>query len=158
MKTLILYKSRDGSTKEYAQWLHEVVKDSVLKNVDDFNVEELKSYDRIVIGSRTYMNKIGVQDFMKQNWSLMKDKKVYLFSVGMVDPNSAESKQSYERLSPEVKDGLAGYTKLPGRIKIQGLNFFEKLIMRLRGGKEKGKTDRVEKEALRPVLAWMNKM
>jgi len=155
MKTLILYKTRNGSTKQYAQWIKDEVRDADLGNIDNLNVADLQNYDRIVIGSRTYMNKIGVQDFMKKNWHLMEGKSVYLFSVGMVDPNSAESKQSYERLAPEVRDGLAGYTKLPGRIEIKGLNFFEKLIMKLKN--DKGRTDRVDRAELKPVLEWLRK-
>lgn len=158
MKTLILYKTRDGSTKEYAKWIHEEIKESDLKSVDQFDVNKFKNYDRIVIGSRTYMNKIVVQDFLKENWSKLKNKKVFLFSVGMVDPASAESKQSYERLADEVKDGLAGYTKLPGRVRMKGLNFFEKLIMKLRSGNEKGKNDRVNRKKLEPILEWLKKV
>lgn len=158
MKTLILYKTRDGSTKDYAKWIHDEINDSDIFNIDEFQLDQLDQldqYDRIVIGSRTYMNKIGVQDFMKDNWDKMKDKRVYLFSVGMVPADSAESKQSYERLADDVKTGLAGYTKLPGRIEVKGLNFFEKLIMKMRGGQEKGKSNQVDKENIQEILDWL---
>lgn len=158
MKTLVLYKTKAGSTKQYAEWIHEETVNSNLADLDKFNIEEFVKYDIIVIGSRTYMNKIQAQKFLEENWDILKDKKVYLFSVGMTPWKSKESKDTYNLIPENIRNSLAGHVKLPGRIKLETLSFFEKIMVKLRGSNKKDKTDKVDKKNIKPILDYINSL
>ena len=148
MKTIILYQTKTGSTKQYAQWLSERIKNSELLDIHNYRKESVEKYDRVVIGSRTYMGKIQAQDFMEKHWEEIKDKDVHLFAVGIFPQNSPESKASFEQIPQYIRDGLTGYVKLPGKIQLKELNFFDKLIFRLMKIEEQ---DLVDKKNIKQI-------
>lgn len=152
MKTIILYQTKTGSTKQYAQWLSEKINNSDVLDVKDYKKGSVDNYDRVVIGSRTYMGKIQVQDFMEKHWEEIKDQDVHLFAVGIFPQNSPESKESFDQIPQYIRDGLTGYVKLPGKIQLQELNFFDKLIFRLMKIEEQDLVDKKNIEQIEETL------
>ena len=53
MKTIVIYKTKYGSAKTYAQWIGEELS---CKTVDarDITVQELEAYDNIIYGGGLY--------------------------------------------------------------------------------------------------------
>ncbi|MFA6272055.1 MAG: flavodoxin domain-containing protein [Patescibacteria group bacterium] len=151
MNTLILYKSRWGTTKLYAEWIHEAYPESDIANIDDFDPKNLVNYETIVIGGRTYMGRIQIGRFMVGNWNVLKDKTVYLFSVGMIHPDRKESKQSFEMIPEDVRNALAGYSKLPGMIDPKKLNLLQKSLAK----KHNNQPENVNKEAIQPIVDFL---
>lgn len=149
MKKLILVKTKFGSTLKYAEWLNEDIQDSTLIKLEDFDPGEIENYDLIIVCSKTYMGSIKAAKFMQENWGSLSTKKVYLLVVGIIPAESNESKESYNQIPEEIRNSLIGYKKLPGAIKREDLNFFEKIIMYLRKGKD---SDKVKRENLDPVI------
>mgnify|MGYP000923732363 FL=1 len=68
MKTLILYKSKYGSTKQYAEYLNQNIKNSYLVSIDDFKKDCLNEYDNIILGSSTYMGQIQILKELIDMW------------------------------------------------------------------------------------------
>ena len=52
MNILILYKTKYGSSEQYAKWIAEEVKADI-SDVESFDINRLDSYDTIIIGSPT---------------------------------------------------------------------------------------------------------
>ena len=66
MKGIILYKSKYGATKKYADWIAEETgfKSSEITKV---KVSDLMPYDVIVIGGGIYASGIAGLDFLKKH-------------------------------------------------------------------------------------------
>jgi menaquinone-dependent protoporphyrinogen IX oxidase len=154
MNVLIIYKTKYGSTEEYAKYVNSQVPGSDLFSIDDFKIENLKKYNCVVLGSRTYMGNIEGKSFLIENWDVLKSKKVFLFAVGLIDPKSDESKASFERIPEEIRSNIS-YLKVPGRIVKGELNFFERLIANARN---ELLVDKVDMSAIKPLIENLKKL
>ena len=94
-KGIILYQSKYGATKKYAQWLQESTGfDLVETKKADVNV--VKGYDTIILGGGVYASGIAGLSFLKKNYAALKDKKVVVFSVGASPYDEVAFKQAYD--------------------------------------------------------------
>ena len=80
-KGVILYQSKYGATKKYADWLAE---ESGFDCVETKNakVSNLQNYDVIILGGGVYASGILGFSFIKKNYEALKDKKIAVFAVG----------------------------------------------------------------------------
>ncbi len=115
-------------------------------------IEDVNKYYKIVIGSRTYKGKIEAKDFLIKNWDKLKDKPVYLYSVGLESPESEGSKRSYEMIPQEIREGLAGYVKLIGQVDQSKLNIFQKIKLRSIQIETEHQMDR---KSIEPVVSFL---
>ena len=123
---------------------------SDIYNLDEFKIAMADDYDILIFGSATYMGNILAVPFLNRNWESLRDKKVYLFSVGIRPKDSQESLTSYAKLDEPLRGGLLGYAKLQGRLDMSKLNIFEKIIVSML---KETPGDNVSNENLRPILA-----
>ena len=151
MKTLILYKSKYGTTKDYADWIHNKTKDSKIFSTNDFDTKLFENYDTIILGSSTYMGQISARRYLETNWEAIKHKRVFLFAVGLVAPDDEASKKSYEMIPEEIRNNIK-YVKLPGRIDIKKLKFLEKAVMKITG--TKASVDNVDFKKAEPIVEF----
>lgn len=114
MKLLILYTSKTGSTKQYAQWLHEEFSESDLFDLNNFDFEKVKDYDLIIIGSPVLGGMFLSTEVLMKHVEKLKDKKVFLMGVGAVPESEKWSIKSYNRIPKPLRDIFVGYIKLPG--------------------------------------------
>ena len=136
MKTAIVYKSAFGTTRQYAQWLHESIS-SDLYPVNKVNNDILRGHEMVVVCGSTYAGKLVFNGFLKKNMDTLLDKKLVLVAVGMAPPDDKASVESYETI-PEPLRKIAGYYKLQGKM------FQDKNGM-------------VKKENLNPVIQYIEK-
>ena len=83
-KTLILYESRYGSTKEAAKILALILGPARACRVDEFE-ESYKDIDLLVIGTPIYSEQIDpkIVQFIEENSSWLKDKSIVLFCLSL---------------------------------------------------------------------------
>lgn len=86
----IIYKSKYGSTKKYAQWIAEETKADLFE-YSEVEVKKLMQYDTIVYGGGLYANGIAGISIITKNYQVLKDKKIIVFTVGIVSTDSAEA-------------------------------------------------------------------
>lgn len=80
-KGIILYQSKYGATKKYAQWLQEETGFDCIET-KKANTEMLSDYDTIILGGGVYASGIAKLGFLKKNITHLKGKKVAVFAVG----------------------------------------------------------------------------
>jgi menaquinone-dependent protoporphyrinogen IX oxidase len=114
VKTAIVYQTFLGTTRRYAEWLHESVESDIFK-AGQISSEEMSDYDLIVLCSGTYVGWIRIRGYLKKRWEVLQGKKVVLLVVGAVPSDHPDSIKSYEKIPEHIRNGIE-YFKLPGKI------------------------------------------
>ena len=81
MNGIIMYQSRYGSTKKYAEWLSEKTGFDIIRT-KEIKPDMLDKYDIIVLGGGVYASGVLGLSFLKKNISKLKGKKLAVFCVG----------------------------------------------------------------------------
>lgn len=119
MKTLVIYKSKYGSTKQYAQWIAEELG---CEAVDAKSVKpsELEKYDNIVYGGGLYAETINGVSLITKNIDKLRDKRIAVYTTGLTP---TDCRDYYDKLIIErnFKFGV------PQNVKV--FNFVGKMIV-----------------------------
>ena len=78
---VILYQSKYGATKKYAQWLVEETGYDCIET-KAAKIINLKKYDVVILGGGVYASGIAGLGFLKKNISAFTGKKIAVFAVG----------------------------------------------------------------------------
>ena len=78
---IILYQSKYGATKKYADWLVEETGYDCIET-KDAKVANLQNYDVIILGGGVYASGIAGLQFIKKNIGRLGNKKIVVFAVG----------------------------------------------------------------------------
>ena len=79
-KGIILYQSKYGATKKYAQWLQEATGFDCMET-QKADIKKVQEYDTIILGGGVYASGIlGIQ-FLKKNIDSLPGKKIAVFYV-----------------------------------------------------------------------------
>lgn len=97
MNALVIYKSKYGSTKTYAEWIAEAL-ECEYTDAKKIKVEDLGKYDVIIYGGGMYAEVINGVSFITKNISKLKEKKIVIFSTGITPLNCREY---YDKLVTE---------------------------------------------------------
>ena len=89
-KTLIVYKSKYGTTRKYAEWLAEDLSARALE-ARDVRQEDLDGADTLIFGGGLYAGGILVAPFLKKHYDQLRGKRVALFTCGLGDPAVADN-------------------------------------------------------------------
>ena len=90
MKTLILYATKYGATKEIAEKIGSKMDSAVIYDVKQGNIPPLDEFERIIIGSSLYAGSIRkeLKKFVSSNVKTISDKTVGVFLSGMGESES----------------------------------------------------------------------
>ena len=110
MNAIVVYKTKYGSTKTYAEWISEEL-GCEMKDAKDVSVEELENYDTIVYGGGLYAEAINGASLITKNIETLKDKKIAIYSTGITP---LEYREYYDKLVIErnFKNGVPDCVKL----------------------------------------------
>jgi menaquinone-dependent protoporphyrinogen IX oxidase len=133
-KVLIMYYSKYGTTKKYAEWI------ATELNGDIFDIKNVKqnilvNYETIILGSGLYAGNIKGINILLKNYETLKEKKLIIFTCGLADYNKIENintiNKRLEKIIPEnIKNGIKIFY-LRGGINYKKLNFKHKMMMGL---------------------------
>lgn len=90
MKSIVIYSSKYGSTKKYAEWISDELKCD-LSEKGTISVKELDQYDVIVYGGGLYAGGVNGIDIFTKNYDRLKNKKLVLFTCGIADTNKQQN-------------------------------------------------------------------
>ena len=125
MSGIVLYMSKHGSTRQYAEWIGERTGFQVV-DLKKEKAPNLADVDIVVIGSWIFTSKMVAHGWIKKNWKGMREKKMVVFSTSGADPDQELKKKFMEsRLPREISSNVA-YFPLQGRFRKED----QSLIMR----------------------------
>lgn len=80
-KTIVIYQSKYGATKKYAQWLSEKLHADLMP-AKEASIEALKAYERIIFGGGIYATGIAGISFLKKHYPVLRNRVLLIFAVG----------------------------------------------------------------------------
>ena len=104
MKGIILYASKYGATKRYAEWLAEKTGFDCVET-KKAKIEDVKQYDTILLGGGIYASGIAGLSFLRKNIAQLREKKVIVFCDGA---SPYEERAFQQIVAHNLKDSLAG--------------------------------------------------
>lgn len=81
MSIIVLYQSKYGATKKYAEWLSNELNCELIET-KNAKINEIVKYNTIILGGGIYASGIAGLSFIKKNYERLKDKKLVVFAVG----------------------------------------------------------------------------
>ena len=81
-RTVVIYKSKHGSTKQYAEWIGEELDCPVIAE-KDFSKKDFDKYDNVIFGGCVQAGGIMGFDLIKKNMRRLEEKKIVTFAVGL---------------------------------------------------------------------------
>lgn len=82
MNTIVVYKTKYGSAKIYADWIGEELNCKVT-DVKDITIDELEKYDNIIYGGGLYAEIINGVSLITKNIDRLKNKKIAVYTTGI---------------------------------------------------------------------------
>ena len=119
MSTIVIYKSKYGSTKQYAEWIAEELSCEV-KEAKSVKVDDLLKYDTIIYGGGLYAEIIAGVSLITKNFENLKDKKLIVYTTGITPPEVREY-YDHEVLDKNFKPEMLEYIKI--------YNFLGRMVM-----------------------------
>lgn len=119
MNAIVIYKSKYGSTRAYAEWIAEALSCKVV-DAKQVKIDDLEFYDTIIYGGGLYAEVIAGVNLITKNLERLKSKKLIVFSTGITP---LDCRDYYDKLVLEKNfkgDSLA-YIKV--------FNFLGKMVL-----------------------------
>ncbi len=131
-KCVVVYESKYGTTKKYAEWIAEDLGADLFER-KDASIEALTGYDVIVYGGGLYAGGVSGLPFITKNYDKIKDKRILLFTCGLGDPNVLENVEAIRKgltkaLTPEMLNAFEIY-HLRGGMDYSKLSFIHRNMM-----------------------------
>lgn len=154
MKTIVIYMSKTGFTRKYAEWIANDL-NADMYDISKVNVDMLADYDTVIYGGSLHaVGIIGVK-FITVNIGLFKDKKVVVFATGATPPREADINEVRNKNFTAQQLKYIKFFYLRGGFDYSKLNLFDKFLMTLLKLKLKMKKELTPDE--RGMLASYNK-
>ena len=102
MNGVILYKSKYGATKKYADWISIKTGFPIIE-INKAKLEEVQKFDTIILGGGIYASGITGLSFLRKNIKNIQNKKIIVFCVGA---SPYEEKAMNEIVAHNMKDSL----------------------------------------------------
>lgn len=141
MKTIVVYKSKYGSTKAYAEWIAEEL-GCEAKEYKSVKPTDLVQYDAIVYGGGLYAEMIAGINLITKNFDLISDKKLAVFCTGITPIDCREYYDNMvvpKNFKPHMIDKIK-FFNYPGKMVLSELSPVHrtalKALKKLMAGKE----------------------
>lgn len=128
MKTVVIYKSKYGTTEKYANWIAEATNSDIFK-VDSIKAETLKSYDTIVYCGGLYAGGILGFSFIKKHHSYISDKKLIVVAVGATLKKEDAGKEIKDQNITEKMGENVQLFILRGGLNYKKMNLLDRFLM-----------------------------
>ena len=127
----MVYKSKYGSTKEYAFWIAEELGCEAV-DVKNIKIEKLYEYDTIIYGGGLYAEVIAGVTIITKNFERLKDKKLIVYSTGITP---LDCRDYYDKLvleknfKPHMTDVIKVYNFL-GKMVVSELSLVHRTALK----------------------------
>lgn len=151
MSGVILYRSKYGSTKQYAEWLRDET------GFDLYDIKQcpkdLNHYDVVVLGSSVLAGRVTIAKCVRTQWPALCGKQVYLLLTNITSDPEVLAKVAPQSFPAEITERIKVFP-IGGRYSLQRMSFFDRAIIKAVASLEK----RPEvKQELLTDRDWMKK-
>ena len=134
-ETAVIYTSKYGSTKRYAEWISEALSCDIFSS-SSVSLEQIGKYDVIIYGGGLYAGGVNGINILKRSADILKDKELVIFTCGLADPADSTDFENVRngirrKLTDEVYD-RAHIFHLRGGIDYKKLGFVHRVMMSMR--------------------------
>ncbi|MBR4110524.1 MAG: flavodoxin domain-containing protein [Clostridia bacterium] len=157
MSTVVVYKSKYGSTKQYAEWIAEELGCEAL-DAKKVKIDDLEKYDTIVYGGGLYAEVINGVILLTKNMDKLEGKKLIVYSTGITPLKYSEY---YDKLvieknfKPEMLEKIKVYNFL-GKMILDELTIVHRTALKTLKKIMQGKENPTEMEKLLVELCDAN--
>ena len=168
-KIAVVYQSKSGSTKKYAQWIAEAVGGDLLQG-EKTKVEDLLEYDTIVYGGGLYAVGINGVKLITNHYEKLKEKQIIVYALGASPVRQEIYEEVKNKNLTEEQQETIEFFLLRGGFDKSKLTFVDRIlmqIMRIRLKRKKNPTpdergmlnafshpvDFTNKKSIEPILA-----
>ena len=149
MNTIVIYKTKYGATKKYAQWISEELGCEAV-DAKKITVDDILKYDTIVYGGGLYAEIINGVHILAKNIDKLKDKKIAIFTTGLTPP---DCRDYYDKMVIEknFKEGLPEIVKVfnyLGKMVVSELSLVHRTALKTLKKIMQGKENPTEMEKL----------
>ncbi|MDO4618510.1 MAG: flavodoxin domain-containing protein [Clostridia bacterium] len=141
MSCVVLYKSKYGSAKQYAEWIGEELSCEVF-DVKKVKVDDLLGYDTIILGGGLYAEVIAGATLITKNLDKLSSKKLVIFSTGITPIDCRDYYDKYvieKNFKPEMLNKIKVFNFL-GKMLVSELTLVHrtalKTLKKIMSGKE----------------------
>lgn len=139
---IIIYRSKYGTTRLYAEWLADALKLNIASpdTVDD---EALRRLDYVIIGSSVYVGRMLISRWLHKHEAILARKKIFFFIVCGTPGSDTEKQEAilWANIPAQlVKKGTAFF--IPGRIVMDQLSWLDRVLIKWRVRFEKNPVNR----------------
>lgn len=124
MDSIVIYKSKYGSTKAYAEWIAEEMGCEAI-DVKSIKADDLQGFDTIIYGGGLYAEMIGGISFITKNFDKIDNKKIVVFTTGLTPPDCREYYDKYvpeKNFKPHMLEKIKIFN-FPGKMILDELSF-----------------------------------
>ncbi len=174
MNAIVLYKSKYGSTRAYAEWIAEAI-GCRARDAKEVRITDLEEYDTLIYGGGLYAEVIAGLTLLTKNMEKLADKKIAVFSTGITPLEYTEYYTKYV-IEKNFKNGVPENVRLfhfLGKMKQSELSLPHraalKALKKIMAGKENptemerllvelcdADGDFSDKAAIAPLLSYIN--
>ncbi len=171
-KIAVIYKSKYGSTKRYAQWIAQETHGDLYER-SQVGIQDLLKYDVIVYGGSLHAVGIKGVDLITNHMDELANKKIIVIGTGASPIKEANTRSILENNFEESLRDRIYFFQLRGAFNYKNLSFVDKMMMNMLRFQIKRKKeldedskglltsfyqpfDFTDKEAILPILQCIN--
>lgn len=149
MNAIVIYKSKYGATRSYAEWIAEELHCDAV-DAKGIRVDKLSEYDTIIYGGGLYAETINGVSLITKNIDRLRDKKIAVYSTGITP---LECRDYYDKIiieknfKPDMMDRIRVFNFL-GKMVVDELSVVHKTLIKGLKKMMKGKENPTEMEKL----------
>lgn len=146
MKTIVTYKSKYGSAKQYAEWLAEELNCEAV-DLSKIKKEKLAEYDTIIHGGGLYAGGLAGLSYYKKNSDIIKGKKFIVYATGAAPSYNEEMIKELKKKNLEGLPTETEFFYCAGNYSYPKMTVGHKMMMKMMDNllkkqiKENGKVD-----------------
>lgn len=129
-KTAVIYKSKYGATKTYANWIAEELHADLYEKID---INKLKDYQTIIYGGALYAGTINGISTLIKSYPNLEDKKIIVFTCSLADPKNPENIKyihtNLDKTMPNEMKLNTSFFYFRGGMDYKKLSFIHKAMM-----------------------------
>ena len=145
MKTIIIYKSKSGYTKTYAQWISEELSCDI-QEAEKISPDDFTQYQIIIFGGGLYASGINGLKLITQNFDSLQNKHIFVWATGSNPGRQEELDEVWKyNFTPEQLQKIKTFY-LRGGFDFSKLSIPDKILMRMLKRKLKATKVRSEDE------------